>query len=137
MATLNSSVLSNAIKGQPTGGRAPQSERQQADIFINVGVEVEINGEMKLLSLPFGLPLDTMNALTIRGNNEEWNQEATVRNELLQTLVKMGQGLEPGEGSIMGGLKVQIYRRKEQAETPVNNQLLGAVLSALGNVNHK
>ena len=133
MAQVNNSVLANVIKGtaNPSGRAAPQ-ERAQSDIFVNVGVEIEINGEMKLLSLPFGLPLDTMNPLTIRGQNEEWNQEATVRNELLQALVKMGQGLEPGEGVIQSGLKVQIYRRKEQTETPVNNALLGAVLSALG-----
>jgi hypothetical protein len=141
MAIVNnnnaSSLISQALGGKPANrGNEP---RPQAEFFINVGVPitrtVERDGEMVeeeiLLSLPFGLPLDTMNELVIRGNNEQWNADAAARNELLKALVKMGEGLDAGTGKMLPKLAVQLYRRKDQVEAAADNSTMATILSAL------
>lgn len=140
MAIVNnnaSSLISQALGGKPAGrGNEP---RPQAEFFINVGVpvtrQVERDGQMVeeeiLLSLPFGLPLDTMNELVIRGNNEQWNADAAARNELLKALVKMGEGLDAGTGKMLPKLAVQLYRRKDQVEAAADNSTMATILSAL------
>ena len=140
MAIVNnnaSSLISQALGGKPAGrGNEP---RPQAEFFINVGVPitrtVERDGEMVeeeiLLSLPFGLPLDTMNELVIRGNNEQWNADAAARNELLKALVKMGEALDAGTGTEMPKLSVQLYRRKAQEEHQASNNAMAQILAAL------
>ncbi|EFR8087445.1 hypothetical protein H0090_004553 [Salmonella enterica] len=142
MAVLNSgnnasSLISMALGNKPASrGGEP---RPQAEFFINVGVpitrQVERDGEMVeeeiLLSLPFGLPLDTMSELVIRGNNEQWNADAAARNELLKALVKMGEGLDAGTGKMLPKLAVQLYRRKDQVEAAADNGTMATILSAL------
>lgn len=140
MAIVNnnaSSLISQALGGKPANrGNEP---RIQAEFFINVGVPItrtiERDGEMVeeeiLLSLPFGLPLDTMNELVIRGNNEQWNADAAARNELLKALVKMGEGLDAGTGKMLPKLAVQLYRRKDQVEAAADNSTMATILSAL------
>ena len=140
MAIVNnnaSSLISQALGGKPASrGNEPRS---QAEFFINVGVPItrtiERDGEMVeeeiLLSLPFGLPLDTMNELVIRGNNEQWNADAAARNELLKALVKMGEGLDAGTGKMLPKLAVQLYRRKDQVEAAADNSTMATILSAL------
>ncbi|TKW72448.1 MAG: hypothetical protein DI543_27385 [Bradyrhizobium icense] len=140
MAIVNnnaSSLISQALGNKPASrGNEP---RPQAEFFINVGVpitrQVERDGEMVeeeiLLSLPFGLPLDTMNELVIRGNNEQWNADAAARNELLKALVKMGEGLDAGTGKMLPKLAVQLYRRKDQVEAAADNSTMATILSAL------
>lgn len=140
MAIVNnnaSSLISQALGGKPANrGNEP---RPQAEFFINVGVPItrtiERDGEMVeeeiLLSLPFGLPLDTMNELVIRGNNEQWNADAAARNELLKALVKMGEGLDAGTGKMLPKLAVQLYRRKDQVEAAADNSTMATILSAL------
>lgn len=140
MAIVNnnaSSLISRALGNKPASrGGEP---RPQAEFFINVGVpitrQVERDGEMVeeeiLLSLPFGLPLDTMSELVIRGNNEQWNADAAARNELLKALVKMGEGLDAGTGKMLPKLAVQLYRRKDQVEAAADNSTMATILSAL------
>ena len=137
MATLNSatnasSIIGAALGNKPAGGAA----RPQAEIFINVGITVQMpneEGEMvdTFLSLPFGLPLDNMNELIIRGNNAQWNEQAAARNELLKALVKMGESLDAGTGSELPKLQVQLYRRKAQEEHVASNNAMAQILSAL------
>lgn len=140
MAIVNnnaSSLISQALGGKPAS--RSNEPRPQAEFFINVGVPitrtVERDGEMVeeeiLLSLPFGLPLDTMNELVIRGNNEQWNADAAARNELLKALVKMGEGLDAGTGKMLPKLAVQLYRRKDQVEAAADNSTMATILSAL------
>lgn len=138
MATLNSATNASSIIGAALGNKAsgPASARPQAEIFINVGITVQMpneEGEMvdTFLSLPFGLPLDTMNELIIRGNNAQWNEQAAARNELLKALVKMGESLDAGTGSELPKLQVQLYRRKAQEEHVASNNAMAQILSAL------
>lgn len=140
MATINSSnearSIIGAALGGKTAGRSGNGDRPQAEFFINIGVTVPMpdeNGNMvdTFLSLPYGLPLDTMSELVIRGNNEVWNNQAAARNELLKALVKMGSELEAGSGQELPKLQVQLYRRKEQTEHTASTSAVSAILNAL------
>jgi hypothetical protein len=137
MATLNSSASSiiGAALGNKSAGNKP-ADRPQAEIYINVGVTVQMpneEGEMVdvFLSLPYGLPLDTMSDLVIRGNNQVWNDQAAARNELKAALVKLGESLEQGVGQTMPKLQVQLYRRKEQVEHTASNNAVSQILAAI------
>lgn len=140
MATINNSNEARSIIGAALGGkgagRQQSGDRPQAEFFINVGVTVPMpdeEGNMvdTFLSLPYGLPLDTMSELVIRGNNEVWNNQAAARNELLKALVKMGGELEVGSGQELPKLQVQLYRRKEQTEHTASTSAVSAILNAL------
>ncbi|HBT8865650.1 TPA: hypothetical protein MCM04_005067 [Klebsiella pneumoniae] len=141
MATINNSnearsIIGAALGGKGNGNRQQSGDRPQAEFFINIGVTVPMpdeNGNMvdTFLSLPYGLPLDTMSELVIRGNNEVWNNQAAARNELLKALVKMGGELEAGSGQELPKLQVQLYRRKEQTEHTASTSAVSAILNAL------
>lgn len=138
MAVVNStasSIIGNALSGNKAPA-ANNAQRPQAEIFINVGIPVQMpneQGEMEevFLSLPYGLALDNMSELVIRGNNQQWNDQAAARNELLKALVKMGSSLEAGTGTGLPKLQVQLYRRKEQVEHTASNNAVSQILSAL------
>lgn len=136
MAILNGNNASSIIGAALNGRATNNTQRPQAEIFLNVGITVQLpneEGEMvdTFLSLPFGLPLDTMNELVIRGNNTQWNEQAAVRNELLKALVKMGESLEAGSGTELPKLQVQLYRRKAQEEHIASNNAMSQILAAL------
>lgn len=136
MAVLNGNNASSIIGAALNGRAANNTQRPQAEIFLNVGITVQLpneEGEMvdTFLPLPFGLPLDTMNELVIRGNNAQWNEQAAVRNELLKALVKMGESLEAGSGTELPKLQVQLYRRKAQEEHIASNNAMSQILAAL------
>lgn len=136
MAILNGNNASSIIGAALNGRAANNTQRPQAEIFLNVGITVQLpneEGEMvdTFLPLPFGLPLDTMNELVIRGNNAQWNEQAAVRNELLKALVKMGESLEAGSGTELPKLQVQLYRRKAQEEHIASNNAMSQILAAL------
>lgn len=136
MAILNGNNASSIIGAALNGRAANNTQRSQAEIFLNVGITVQLpneEGEMvdTFLPLPFGLPLDTMNELVIRGNNAQWNEQAAARNELLKALVKMGESLEAGSGTELPKLQVQLYRRKAQEEHIASNNAMSQILAAL------
>lgn len=136
MAILNGNNASSIIGAALNGRAANNTQRPQAEIFLNVGITVQLpneEGEMvdTFLPLPFGLPLDTMNELVIRGNNAQWNEQAAARNELLKALVKMGESLEAGSGTELPKLQVQLYRRKAQEEHIASNNAMSQILAAL------
>lgn len=141
MATITNNAIAAALTGKastPAGSAMGKGERPQAEIYLNIGLTIQVpnseTGEMEdvFLSLPYGLPVDTMNELVIRGNNAEWNQTAAARNDLLKALVQMGQSLEAGTGKAMANLEVQLYKRNEQKEAHADNNVMAQLLAKLG-----
>lgn len=137
MATITNNAIAAALAGKKeTGSAMGKGERPQADVYLNIGITVQIpnaDGQMEdvFLSLPYGLPLDTMNELVIRGNNTEWNQTAAARNDLLKALVQMGNSLDSGTGKVMANLEVQLYKRNEQKEAHADNNVMSQLLAKL------
>ena len=120
MATMNANAAS-LIAAALGGNATAKEEKKQAQIYLNVGITIPLpnqQGEMvdTFVSLPFGLPLDTMSKMVAKGNNQEWNQLVDLKNGLLEALTKLGNTQEPGTGKVIPKLEVQVFHRKETSE---------------------
>lgn len=128
-----STALSNAMKqSQPE----PETKRENAKVWLNVGVNLPgagEDGEDLFISLPVGIPLDTMKPQEVRGNKASWIQLVQAKNGLLDMLQKAATGLEPGDKEILPQLSVQILRvgQPEQVGNEASNPLLAALSSVL------
>lgn len=83
--------------------------KPKSKVWLNVGYEV--NG--KFVSLPLGLPIDTMDSAEIRGQNEDFVKLRTAQNELLEALKNAGQNMAPGQEQTVN-LQVRLRRVNEE-----------------------
>lgn len=105
------------------------ANRPKAKVWLNVGYEA--GG--KFINLPIGLPVDTMDAADVRGQNVDWIKQRTAQNTLLEHLKKMGLSMVPGQEQTVH-LEVRLRRVNEEIEVADNeneyaidfNQLLPA-----------
>ncbi|AZO48065.1 hypothetical protein [Mesorhizobium sp. M4B.F.Ca.ET.058.02.1.1] len=97
--------------GLTSVGHANYGERPKAKVWLNVGYEK--NG--KFINLPIGLPIDTMEAGEVRGQNEDWVKQRTAQNELLKALQAMGAAFAPGQEETIN-LTIKLRRVNEQLE---------------------
>lgn len=119
MGNLNFNFGSKAQ--QATSAPATKTDRPKADLWINIGYHItyEKDGEQvtKFVSLPVGIPLDTIEALPVKGSNEEWKALQAARNNLMEQLIGAGKELKPGEEMDIGELTIQLRRVNEEGET--------------------
>lgn len=107
--------------------RPNNEELPKAQFWLNIGyvVPAEVEGDDdKFVSLPGGLPLDTMEKVKIKGTNREWNQFQAARNLLLDQFIEAAKKLEPGEASIIqaeNGLAIQVRRVLNEVEAPATD----------------
>lgn len=121
MATMNSNSAAALIADALAGNTTAKEEKQQAMVYLNVGITIPMpnaEGEVvdTFVSLPFGLPLDTMTKMVARGNNAHWNAMVDLKNGLLEALTTLGNAQEAGTGKVLPKLEVQIFHRKEANE---------------------
>ncbi len=92
--------------------RPAEEQREKAQLWLNIGVVVGVNekGEDIFINLPVGIPLDTMKALEVKGQNKDWNAFTVNRNKLLEHFQKQGASMEPGAETTIEGLTVKIKR---------------------------
>lgn len=98
------------------------TQKPKADIWMNVGYSVEVdvveNGvttkESRFVSLPVGIPFDTMELLATTSQNAGFAAFQAARNDLHAQLMQVAKTLQPGEermvGGIAGGLQIQLRR---------------------------
>jgi hypothetical protein len=111
----------------PANVLAAQTERVDAQVWLNIGYETG-DDEYPVVTLPFGIAVDTMKSLPVpRGKNEKYLEFVQRRNALLETIQKTADALAPGEdaviGGVEGGLILQLRRREgdvEEAPAPVD-----------------
>ena len=120
MATMNANSAASLISAALAGNTTAKEEKQQAMLYLNVGVTIPLpnaEGEVvdTFVSLPLGLPLDTMPKKVARGNNANWNQMVDLKNSLLEALTKLGESMEKGTGKVLPALSCQLYHRKDEA----------------------
>lgn len=129
-----------AIFGQDSSTPASKSDRPEAHLWLNIGVEVDVptadgtGTEKKFISFPVNLALDTMEPMVARGNNAAWNEQVAVKNKLLEFAQNTAQACEPGTGEILENIKVQAYR-KAAPTAPVadsENSLLKQLTGTIG-----
>lgn len=105
-------LLKNLVKDQATRRNTTGStqDRPEAQVWMNIGLETE---DGKFVNLPLGLAIDTMEPVTIRGQDEDWIALQTARNELLAMVQEAGDNLEPG-AAVTLNLQVQIRHVAEK-----------------------
>jgi hypothetical protein len=114
-----------------------QNERPQATIWLNIGMTVPIpndQGEIvdTFVSLPFGLPIDTMNEKPITGSSADWHNLVQAKNFLLEQLKEAGASLQPGQEEMIEGLQIQLRKVGQPvAKAPGENPLLAAMAGKL------
>ena len=93
----------------------------QAEFWLNIGYVTEPNaeGNYGFVSLPMGIPLDTMNEAVERVNNEELRMFRGAQNDLHRQLLSAADKLKPGEDVVYecdNGLAIQIRRKNDEPE---------------------
>lgn len=95
---------------------AGTTERVASKLWLNVGYEVQTaDGEIHFVTLPVGLPIDTMKTVQIRGQKEDWVQQAHAKNEFLELVQKFGAELKPGQEETVNFV-VKIRRANEELD---------------------
>lgn len=109
------------------GNNAPTATREKALLWLNVGYEVDVqdeHGNKKFVSLPLGIPVDSMEALSTNSKNEQYALFQAARNDLLAQIMEVAKGVKPGESKLLN-LQIQLRR--------VNDETATAQVPATGN----
>ena len=125
---FDSAAKTNTAAASGTGrnGRTQAQDRPAAKLWLNVGYDA--NG--RFVNLPVGIPVDTMELLPIRGQNEEWAQFQSARNQLLKAIQEAGDNLEPG-AEVEVKLTVKLRKVNEEIEVKAEDNAFAADLSKL------
>lgn len=98
----------------------PATDRPAAQHWLNIGKTMPVvnektgETEQKFISIPVGIPLDTMEAMETNGNSKSWKEQVGVKNAILKFLQEGAANLSPGEGELVEGLEIQIYSKGEK-----------------------
>lgn len=106
-----------------TKGAEDRKNLPKAQFWLNIGYQttVEIDGvpEVRFISLPQGIPLDTMTLVDAKSNNELFRMLRSAQNDLHEQLMAKAATMQPGDEVILGeeteGLMIQLRRVKEEA----------------------
>jgi hypothetical protein len=113
MAIVDFTTTSSAParRSQPFGGQThPNEDKPKAKVWMNVGYEM--NG--RFIHVPgSGTPIDTTEALPVRGQNEDYIKQVTAQNGTLKLLQDIGAKLQPGQEQVLN-LQVRIRRVNEE-----------------------
>ena len=124
---FDTAAKTNTAATSGTNNRRTQAQdRPSAKLWLNVGYDA--NG--RFVNLPVGIPVDTMELLPIRGQNEEWAQFQSARNQLLKAIQEAGDNLEPG-AEVEVKLVVKLRKVNEEIEVSKDNNPFAANLSSL------
>lgn len=98
---------------------AATETRPKSEFWLNVGYTVDVETDEgvieRFVSLPFGIPLDTMKPLEISGSSDVFAYLRMAQNELLESLLEAAHELKPGEARVIGAgdqLAIEIRRIK-------------------------
>lgn len=109
------------------GAKAPKSstatvveDKVKSQLWVNVGYSIEVEGEQVFVSIPMGIPVDSIKELPTNTRNAEFNMLNQARNQLLADIAAASEDLEAGESHVLE-LEVQLRRiDKEVDPLPAN-----------------
>lgn len=132
MSTMNFKAAAAAALGN-NDTPAASDEYVKAQVWLNVGVTLPVvNAEGKteevFTSIPSGVPLDTMEAMTARGNNVVNNQKVEAGNHVMHMLQELAENLAPGETQIVD---LQVEMRRVNTQGTAGTAAAGAENAAL------
>jgi hypothetical protein len=115
--------------------QAAAKDLPKSQIWINLGFTAEgagAEGEDVFVSLPYGLPLDSMEHVNTKSKNADYSALQHARNDLLDQVKEASATLQPGE-SMLVTLEIQIRRIEEEVEeAPVANSKFARQLNLVG-----
>lgn len=96
------------------GAKAPAAsaiveEKVKSQLWVNVGYSIEVEGEEVFVSIPMGIPVDSIKELPMNTRNAEFNLLNQARNQLLADIIAAADDLEAGESHVLE-LEVQLRR---------------------------
>ena len=109
MATLKFGAKATAAKAVVV------EEKVKSQLWINVGYSVEVEGEQVFVSIPMGIPVDSIKELPTNTRNVEFNLLNQARNQLLADITAGAEDLESGESHVLE-LEVQLRRIDKEAD---------------------
>ena len=108
-------------KNAPKANAAVIEEKVKSQLWINVGYSIEVNGEQVFVSIPMGIPVDSVKELPTNTRNSDFNLLNQARNQLLADIAAASEDLESGESHVLE-LEVQLRRvDKEVDPLPANS----------------
>ena len=126
-----------SIESKVFGARNPtqntnKEDRIPAKFWLNIGYSIDLMNtltgevETKFVSLPQGIPLDTMVRRDVSKGTPTFLAQATARNDLLDQILEVCATMKPGEDKIIGDtgdLQLQIHCVADAAEVvaPTDN----------------
>lgn len=104
------------------GSKAPKAstatvveEKVKSQLWVNVGYSIEVNGEQVFVSIPMGIPVDSVKELPTNTRNTDFNLLNQARNQLLADIASAAEDLESGESHVLE-LEVQLRRIDKEVD---------------------
>ena len=116
------SIVRNPLFNTSSNNNNNEATQKRSEFWVNVGVPTGYtreDGSEYIITLPFGIPLDSMQYVQTNSKNVEWTQFQQARNSLLDELRKAASELAPGEERKVS-LIVTLRRTNEQVEATAN-----------------
>ena len=110
MATLK--FGKNALKASTA---TVVEDKPKSQLWVNVGYTQVVNGVDVFVSVPMGIPLESVKELVTNTRNVEFNQLNQARNQLLADILAASEDLEPGQDHTLE-LEVQVRRIDKEAD---------------------
>lgn len=107
---------------------AAKPEKAVAQFWINIGYPTGVigdDGKEKFVSLPMGIPLDTMEPVKTNSSNAEYSAFMAAKNDLMEQILGAAEKLQPGD-EIPLNLIIQLRRvaAPQEAIDPSKNQFV-------------
>jgi len=90
-------------------------EKVKSQLWVNVGYSIEVEGEQVFVSIPMGIPVDSIKELPTNTRNAEFNMLNQARNQLLADIAAASEDLESGESHVLE-LEVQLRRIDKEVD---------------------
>ena len=84
-------------------------DKPKSQLWVNVGYSIEVDGVNVFVSIPMGIPVDSIKELPTNTRNAEFNMLNQARNQLLADIASAAEDLESGESHVLE-LEVQLRR---------------------------
>ena len=109
MATLKFGAKATAAKVTVV------EEKVKSQLWVNVGYSIEVEGQQVFVSIPMGIPVDSIKELPTNTRNTEFNLLNQARNQLLADITSGAEDLESGESHVLE-LEVQLRRIDKEVD---------------------
>ena len=112
------SIVRNPLFNTSSNNTNNETTQKRSEFWVNVGYKTGVtreDGSEYIVTLPFGIALDSMQYVQTNSKNIEWSEFQQARNTLLDELRKAASELSPGEERQVN-LIVTLRRINEQVE---------------------